>query len=118
MKPFIKDSIYPFNLENVSALLNFYLKGKLSISDYDVNSVLAQKDKINLNELEFIVRAITYNLDFFKDRLNHKSAGNYTTYNLEFYNLFSYGIDAYFDNDPGEFRKNITKEFKQILFDF
>jgi hypothetical protein len=112
MKVYLNKNIYPYSIENVKAIIEyfFFRKGMSFVSSH-LDFVYENKAKLTINQLEFIAENVSNNLDFFKDKLSING--------LTISNLLQYGIDAYQSNfkSGSKNRINITKEFHKIMFE-
>lgn len=107
-----KDNIYPWNQENIDALLNFYFRTKELFNDGgDLSFLYKNSHRLTLNQLEFIAQKIIENLPFFKKERNYGG--------LDIRNLMNYGIDAFFEDfrlfDVSWNRNRITMAFFELL---
>jgi len=106
MIPDRSENIYPRNEENIRAILDFYFQ----LPDGNIKFLFEQK-KLAINQIEFIAKQISDNLDFIKNSVG--SSG------LTIENAMKYGIDAMTELESNwegsQPRKRITGELKKLI---
>jgi hypothetical protein len=107
MLPNKSDNIYPYTKKNVKAILKYYF----DIPNGNIEWILELRE-LEINQLEWIAKKVSENIDFFNDNINPNYGGRTIS------NFMKYGIDALYygleqfkkENE----RKRITKEFFEL----
>ena len=109
MIPNKRENIYPFNKENVRAILNHFFNLPHGDSDwiYEIN-------ELEINQLEWIASKVADNISFFENQGIGESGRTVS-------NFMKYGIEACFHH-PSTYRgsKNrvqITNNLRKLLLD-
>ena len=97
-------NIYPFNLENIKALISFH-KRNVNFDTAGLNFITKYADFIDLDDLNTIIKIVNANTNFFATKLGAQ--------NLKFSNMLQYGIDAFLKDFRGgsSSRNQITRDF-------